>query len=109
MPRMAIEAVTPSVDNGRFPAKRLVGEMVEVSADLISDGHDRLAAVLLWRPADEDCLARSADAAGWQRSVGGRLSAKPHRPPPVHDPCVEGPVWKFRPRARNEACRRAAD
>jgi starch synthase (maltosyl-transferring) len=53
-PRIAIEAVTPSVDEGRFPAKRLVGEMVEVSADLVSDGHDRLAAALLWRPADDD-------------------------------------------------------
>jgi starch synthase (maltosyl-transferring) len=53
-PRVAIEAVTPSVDEGRSPAKRLVGELVEVSADLVSDGHDRLAAALLWRPADED-------------------------------------------------------
>jgi starch synthase (maltosyl-transferring) len=53
MPRVAIEAVMPSVDEGCFPAKRLVGEMVEVSADVISDGHDRLAAALLWRPADE--------------------------------------------------------
>jgi starch synthase (maltosyl-transferring) len=52
-PRIAIEAVTPTVDAGRFAAKRLVGETVEVSADLISDGHDRLAAALLWRPSDE--------------------------------------------------------
>ncbi|HWB48504.1 MAG TPA: maltotransferase domain-containing protein [Stellaceae bacterium] len=53
MPRVAIEAVAPSVDDGCFPAKRLVGEIVEVGADLISDGHDRLAAALLWRAADE--------------------------------------------------------
>jgi starch synthase (maltosyl-transferring) len=53
MPRVAVEAVAPSVDDGRFPAKRLVGEIVEVSADLISDGHDRLGAALLWRAADE--------------------------------------------------------
>jgi starch synthase (maltosyl-transferring) len=51
--RIAIEAVSPSVDDGRFPAKRLVGEMVDVSADVISDGHDRLASALLWRAADE--------------------------------------------------------
>jgi starch synthase (maltosyl-transferring) len=54
MPRIAVEAVAPSVDDGRFPAKRLVGEMVEVAADLIADGHDRLGAALLWRAADED-------------------------------------------------------
>ncbi|HXC30330.1 MAG TPA: maltotransferase domain-containing protein [Stellaceae bacterium] len=53
MPRVAIENVMPTVDDGRFPAKRLVGETVEVSADLISDGHDQLAAALLWRSADE--------------------------------------------------------
>ena len=52
-PRIAIEAVSPSVDDGRFPAKRLVGDMVEVSADLVSDGHERLAAALLWRAEDE--------------------------------------------------------
>jgi len=52
-PRVVIEAVAPTVDEGRFPAKRLVGETVEVSADLISDGHDPLAAALLWRSADE--------------------------------------------------------
>ena len=52
-PRIAIEAVAPAVDGGRFAVKRVVGEMVEVSADLIMDGHERLAAALLWRPADE--------------------------------------------------------
>ena len=71
MPRVAIEAVTPSVDDGRFPAKRLVGELVEVSADLISDGHDRLAAALLWRPADEDVWREaSMTPAGNDRWVG---------------------------------------
>ncbi len=52
-PRIAIEAVTPSVDGGRFPAKRNVGELVEVEADVFMDGHDKLAVVLLWRAADE--------------------------------------------------------
>jgi starch synthase (maltosyl-transferring) len=52
-PRIAIEAISPSVNGGRFAAKRLVGDMVEVTADLIADGHDRLAAALLWRAADE--------------------------------------------------------
>jgi len=28
----------PSIDDGTVPAKRLVGDMVEVSADLVSDG-----------------------------------------------------------------------
>ena len=71
LPRVAVEAVAPSVDDGRFPAKRLVGELVEVSADLISDGHDRLAAALLWRAADEDAWHEAPmTAAGNDRWVG---------------------------------------
>jgi starch synthase (maltosyl-transferring) len=52
-PRVAIEAVTPAVDGGRFPAKRIVGERVTVAADLITDGHGKLAAALQWRARDE--------------------------------------------------------
>ena len=44
-----IEAVTPEIDAGRFPAKRAVGEMVTVEADIFADGHDALAAVLRFR------------------------------------------------------------
>jgi starch synthase (maltosyl-transferring) len=51
--RLAIEAVTPAVDNGRFAAKRTVGDLVEVEADIFGDGHDVLAAELCWRAADE--------------------------------------------------------
>nr|CAD6411431.1 hypothetical protein REQ54_00876 [Rhizobium sp. Q54] len=53
-PRLAIEKITPSVDEGRFTVKRVVGETVRVEADIFGDGHDPLAAVLLWRAADED-------------------------------------------------------
>ncbi|HET7418772.1 MAG TPA: alpha-1,4-glucan--maltose-1-phosphate maltosyltransferase, partial [Candidatus Dormibacteraeota bacterium] len=46
---MVIEAVTPEVDAGRFPAKRAAGETVTVEADIFADGHDALAAVLRYR------------------------------------------------------------
>ncbi|WP_347554570.1 maltotransferase domain-containing protein [Robbsia sp. KACC 23696] len=52
MPRIAIEDVTPSVDDGRFAAKRVVGEPVTIEADVFIDGHDHLAAAVLWREAD---------------------------------------------------------
>ncbi|MCV3766743.1 maltotransferase domain-containing protein [Rhizobium sp. TRM95796] len=52
-PRLAIEAVTPSVDGGRFPVKRIVGSLVHVEADIFGDGHDPLSAALLWRAADD--------------------------------------------------------
>jgi len=51
--RIAIEAVTPAVPDGDFAVKRVVGESVTVSADIFADGHEKLVAVLLWRPADE--------------------------------------------------------
>jgi starch synthase (maltosyl-transferring) len=44
-----IEAIQPLVDGGRFPVKRIVGEPVEVAADVYRDGHDIIAAALLWR------------------------------------------------------------
>jgi starch synthase (maltosyl-transferring) len=59
-PRIAIEAIAPVVENGLFPVKRRVGEFVEVSVDLISDGHDSLGASLLWRPADETAWSEVA-------------------------------------------------
>ncbi|MBD0272504.1 MAG: DUF3416 domain-containing protein, partial [Acetobacteraceae bacterium] len=52
-PRIGIESVEPAVDDGRFAVKRVVGETVEVSADLVCDGHDKLGAALLWRAVDE--------------------------------------------------------
>jgi starch synthase (maltosyl-transferring) len=47
--RVVIEGVAPEVDGGRFPAKRTLGETVEVTADIFAEGHDRLAAVLRHR------------------------------------------------------------
>jgi starch synthase (maltosyl-transferring) len=47
--RVIIEGVHPEVDGGRFPIKRTVGEEVVVGADIFADGHDTLAAALLYR------------------------------------------------------------
>jgi starch synthase (maltosyl-transferring) len=47
--RVVIEAVSPAVDDGRFPAKRSVGDLVRVEADIFTDGHDAVAASVLAR------------------------------------------------------------
>lgn len=52
LPRIAIEAVSPAVDAGRFPVKSVIGDRLAVEADILIDGHDKLAARLLWRAAD---------------------------------------------------------
>jgi starch synthase (maltosyl-transferring) len=52
-PRAIVESVRPEVDCGRFAIKRVVGESVEVEADVFADGHDAVVAVLLFRHQDE--------------------------------------------------------
>lgn len=54
--RVMIDAIQPSLDGGMYAVKRVVGDRVTVSADLISDGHDVVAGELLVRrpaPAGE--------------------------------------------------------
>ena len=50
---VVIEAIAPAVDGGRYPVKREVGAVFEVSADIFKEGHDVLVAFLLYRRADE--------------------------------------------------------
>ncbi|PYM53374.1 MAG: alpha-1,4-glucan--maltose-1-phosphate maltosyltransferase [Candidatus Rokuibacteriota bacterium] len=45
--------VRPELDGGRFPVKRVVGDLLEVSADILCEGHASLAAVLLYRTAKD--------------------------------------------------------
>ncbi|MFC1989382.1 alpha-1,4-glucan--maltose-1-phosphate maltosyltransferase [Chloroflexota bacterium] len=47
--RIVIEGVTPEIDGGRFPTKRIIGDKVVVEADIFADGHDVLSAALLYR------------------------------------------------------------
>src|SRR5919107_3862158 len=54
-PRIQIEHPSPLVDCGRYPAKRTVGDVVLVAADIFRDGHDVLRAVVRWRgPGETD-------------------------------------------------------
>ncbi|MBV8948352.1 MAG: alpha-1,4-glucan--maltose-1-phosphate maltosyltransferase [Solirubrobacterales bacterium] len=48
--RIVIEYPTPAVDDGRYPAKRVVGDQVTVEADIFRDGHDILRAVVRYKP-----------------------------------------------------------
>src|SRR6266567_827029 len=48
-PRIKIEDIFPRVDGGRYPVKRIAGESVDVWADIFREGHDVIAAALLWR------------------------------------------------------------
>ncbi len=52
--RVVIENVKPQIDCGSFPIKRVVGEKVVVEADVFTDGHDSVAASLLYKAQDEE-------------------------------------------------------
>jgi starch synthase (maltosyl-transferring) len=47
---VVIERISPSLDGGLYPVKRIVGDDLVVEADIFKDGHDIVRAVLKWRP-----------------------------------------------------------
>ena len=51
--RVLIENVQPEIDSGRFPIKRIIGQIIEVQADAYTDSHDALVCVLRYRHASE--------------------------------------------------------
>jgi starch synthase (maltosyl-transferring) len=51
--RVVIEEVQPQVDCGRYPAKRILGDRVTVTAAVFGDGHDHIAGRLLYKHAGE--------------------------------------------------------
>ena len=51
--RIVIQYPEPAVDDGRYAAKRCVGDTVTVSADIFRDGHDLLRGVIRYRGPGE--------------------------------------------------------
>jgi starch synthase (maltosyl-transferring) len=51
---IVIERISPAIDGGRHPVKRVVGDDLLVSADIFADGHELLDAALLLRADDEE-------------------------------------------------------
>lgn len=69
--RVVIENVKPAVDDGRFPAKRVVGDLVEVTADVFTDGHDLISAIVLHRrAADSEWFESPMRELGNDRWIG---------------------------------------
>jgi starch synthase (maltosyl-transferring) len=66
--RAVIENVSPRVDDGRYPAKRVVGDTLVVEADVFADGHDEVRAMLSWRmPPDSTWQQTEMEALGNDR------------------------------------------
>src|SRR5271170_5120517 len=52
--RVVIEEVSPQVDGGRYPAKRTLDDVVNVTAAVFGDGHDHVSGRLLYRHSSKD-------------------------------------------------------
>ena len=46
--------IWPQVDGGRFGIKRVLGDAVQLWADIFKDGHDQIAAQIAYWPAGSD-------------------------------------------------------
>jgi starch synthase (maltosyl-transferring) len=76
--RVWVEGIWPQIDGGAYPVKRTIGQRVVVEADLLADGHDRLAGALLYR-------RRERAEHAWREEpltpIGAEHVAEPGGPP----------------------------
>jgi starch synthase (maltosyl-transferring) len=83
-----IENVQPSVDGGRFPVKAIPGELIEITADIFRDGHEKCEASVLFRKRGTEKWSRApmefVDNDSWR----GRIAA------------YEAGEWEFTVEAR---------
>jgi starch synthase (maltosyl-transferring) len=61
-----IQQLAPTVDGGRYPAKRCAGDRVSVEADIFRDGHELLRAVV---------LDRGPSSTEWQETAMAQIDA----------------------------------
>ena len=47
--RVVIDRVYPSVNGGVYPIKRVVNQLVDINADILTDGHDVIQASILYK------------------------------------------------------------
>jgi starch synthase (maltosyl-transferring) len=74
--RAVIEGVEPEIDGGRYPAKRTLGDSILIEADIFTDGHDALSAVLRHRFAGETWMEAPMQPLVNDRWRGGFIAEK---------------------------------
>ena len=57
--RVVVQGVSPELEGGAFPVKRIVGDSVNVQADIFTDGHDLVAGEILYRLLREEVWQRA--------------------------------------------------
>ncbi len=74
--RVVIENVQPTVDCGRYPAKRIAGDVVPVRADIYADGHDHLRACVRYRKTGARKYGEGYMAALGNDAWGGSITVE---------------------------------
>jgi starch synthase (maltosyl-transferring) len=89
---VVIERVSPEIDCGRFPIKRVVGESVVVEADVFADGHDQVSCQVLYsRGGDKEWQSSPMTPLGNDRWRGAFSVPKAGR----YEYTIEGWIDRF--------------
>ncbi|GAY12362.1 alpha-1,4-glucan--maltose-1-phosphate maltosyltransferase [Pseudonocardia sp. N23] len=79
--RLGIDDVSPAVGDGRHPAKAVVGEVIPVRASVWREGHDAVAANVVWKKLGSDSetthVRMVPDGIGNDRFVGTVVPDEP--------------------------------
>jgi hypothetical protein len=102
--RVEITNISPAVDCGRHAAKAVVGDQVVVGADILREGHEKLAAAVRFRgPTDrtwrEAPLALDVNDRWFGAFPVDRMGAWRYPRAPRHDSEQAGPAGVGGPRS----------
>ncbi|WP_449343660.1 alpha-1,4-glucan--maltose-1-phosphate maltosyltransferase [Streptomyces polygonati] len=78
---MGIDEVTPVIDDGRYPSKAVAGEHIPIGATIWREGHEALAAAIVWRgpgpDGSRDLLPMSPSDPGADRWTATAVPTRP--------------------------------
>ena len=112
--RLGISDVAPVVSCGSFSARAVVGEHLPITATVFREGHDAVAANVVWTPPDGGRVARSSawrssrrsPTAGWRPSSPDREGRWTFRVEAWSDPLA---TWRHAVEVKVEAGQGAED
>lgn len=74
--RVLIENIQPQLNSGKFPIKRVIGEKVQLKADIVADGHDVLQAAVIVEPPNSKKTEEYRLTAGFNDTYFGEFTVK---------------------------------
>src|SRR5215213_3874912 len=73
--RLGITDVAPVVSCGDFSARAVVGEHLPITATVFREGHDAVAANVVWSPPGDDSTPPLIPLATWHHAVEVKIAA----------------------------------